>query len=70
MSEAILKALMQLFALITKQDGGINPQEIEYVNNFLVQQIGVDSAPEYLQLYLDTAKEPASGSGSDIKSIR
>ena len=65
MSEAILKALMQLFALITKQDGGINPREIDYVNNFLVQQIGVDSAPEYLQLYLDTAKEPASGSGSE-----
>ena len=57
MSEEILKALMQLFALITKQDGGISQQEIDYVNRFLVQQIGVDSAREYLQLYKDTASE-------------
>ena len=57
MSEEILKALMQLFALITKQDGGISQQEIEYVNSFLVQQIGVDSAPEFLQLYKETATQ-------------
>jgi ABC-type multidrug transport system ATPase subunit len=57
MSEEILKALMQLFALITKQDGGISQQEIDYVNRFLVQQIGVESAPFYLQLYQDTARE-------------
>jgi len=57
MSEEILKALMQLFALITKQDEGISQQEIDYVNRFLIQQIGVDSAREYLQLYKDTASE-------------
>ena len=57
MSEEILKALMQLFALITKQDEGISQQEIDYVNRFLVQQIGVDSAREYLQLYKDTAED-------------
>ncbi len=57
MSEEILKALMQLFALITKQDGGIGQKEIDYVNRFLVQQIGVDSAKEYLQLYKETAEE-------------
>ena len=51
MSEEILKALMQLFALITKQDGGIGEKEIAYVNRFLVQQIGVESAREYLELY-------------------
>jgi len=57
MSEEILKALMQLFALITKQDGGIGQKELDYVNRFLVQQIGVDSAPEYLQLYKDTSEQ-------------
>ncbi len=56
MSEEILKALMQLFALITKQDGGIGEKEIDYVNRFLIQQIGVESAREYLQLYRDTAE--------------
>jgi len=60
MSEEILKALMQLFALITKQDGGISQQEIDYVNRFLVQQIGVDSAREYLNLYKDTAEGPGT----------
>ena len=60
MSEEILKALMQLFALITKQDGGISQQEIDYVNRFLVQQIGVDSSREYLQLYKDTAEDSDS----------
>ena len=57
MSEEILRALMQLFALITKQDGGIGEKEIEYVNRFLVHQIGVDSAREYLQIYKETAGE-------------
>ena len=57
MSEEILKALMQLFALITKQDGGIGQKEIDYVNRFLVQQIGVDSAVAYLKLYKDTAED-------------
>lgn len=73
MSEAILKALMQLFALITKQDGGISQQEIDYVNKFLVQQIGVDSAREYLQLYKDTAEEaeaPKKKLTSVLDSVR
>ncbi|HER09459.1 MAG TPA: ATP-binding cassette domain-containing protein, partial [Bacteroides sp.] len=56
MSEEILRALMQLFALITKQDGGIGQKEINYVDNFLVQQIGVESSREYLQLYKETAR--------------
>ncbi len=60
MSEEILKALMQLFALITKQDGGIGQKEIEYVKRFLVTQIGVHSAKEYLRLYKETAKEGAT----------
>lgn len=69
MSEEILKALMQLFALITKQDGGISRQEIDYVQRFLVQQIGVDSAEEYLQLYRDTAEEPDFGKASEKKKL-
>lgn len=57
MSEEILRALMHLFALITKQDGGIGEKELEYVKRFLVQQIGVDSSGEYLQIYRETAGE-------------
>lgn len=46
-----------MFALITKQDGVISQQEIDYVNRFLVQQIGVDSAQEYLQLNMGSAED-------------
>ena len=41
MSEEILKALMQLFALITKQDGGIGQKETDYVKRFLEQVAGL-----------------------------
>lgn len=68
MSEEILKALMQLFALITKQDGGIGEKEIAYVNRFLVQQIGVDSAKQYLQLYKETSVDPISPPRQSIET--
>ncbi|MBN1131766.1 MAG: ATP-binding cassette domain-containing protein [Bacteroidales bacterium] len=55
MSEEILKALMQLFAIIIKQDGGIEEKEKEYVRNFLNQQIGVESSEAYFRLFLETA---------------
>ncbi len=69
MSEEILKALMQLFALITKQDGGIGQKETEYVRRFLEQQIGVDSASDYLQLYLKTAEKDEKSSGKKLTSV-
>lgn len=34
MSEEILKALMELFALIVKQDGGMLASERDYVKTF------------------------------------
>jgi ABC-type multidrug transport system ATPase subunit len=57
MSEEILRALMELFAIIIKQDGGLSEQEKEYVHSFLVQQIGLESAEEYFDLFLQTATE-------------
>jgi len=39
MSEELLKALMQLFAIIAKQDGGVEVKEREFVKMFLEQQI-------------------------------
>ncbi len=43
MSEEILKALMELFALIVKQDGGILISEREYVSDFLNKQLTRES---------------------------
>jgi ABC-type multidrug transport system ATPase subunit len=51
MSEEILKALMELFALIVKQDAGILLNEREYVSGFLTKQLSKDGVTEYLALF-------------------
>jgi ABC-type multidrug transport system ATPase subunit len=51
MSEEILKALTQLFAIITKQDGGVTPNERQFVINFFQTELDQDSVKEYLELY-------------------
>lgn len=51
MSEEILKALTQLFAIITKQDGGVTERERLYVINFFQTELDQDSVKEYLDLY-------------------
>ncbi len=53
MSEEILKALMQLFAIIAKQDVGLSTNERVYVENFLRQQLNESSVKEYLALFDD-----------------
>lgn len=53
MSEEILKALTQLFAIITKQDGGVSINERQFVINFFHAELDRDSVKEYLQLYDD-----------------
>lgn len=51
MSEEILKALTQLFAIITKQDGGVTEKERNFVIRFFQQELDQDSVKEYLELY-------------------
>jgi ABC-type multidrug transport system ATPase subunit len=51
MSEEILKALTQLFAIITKQDGGVSINERQFVINFFHAELDRDTVNEYLQLY-------------------
>ncbi len=51
MSEEILKALTQLFAIITKQDGGVTEKERQYVITFFQTELDKDSINEYLKLY-------------------
>ncbi|MDH5380326.1 MAG: ATP-binding cassette domain-containing protein [Cyclobacteriaceae bacterium] len=51
MSEEILKALTQLFAIITKQDGGVTDNERAFVINFFKQELDQDSVNEYIGLY-------------------
>jgi ABC-type multidrug transport system ATPase subunit len=51
MSEEILKALTQLFAIITKQDGGVTENERQFVINFFKSELDQDTIKEYLDLY-------------------
>jgi len=51
MSEEILKALMKLFAIIAKQDGGVEDSEIDFVESFLTTQLSADYVEEYLGLF-------------------
>ena len=60
MSEEILKALMQLFAIISKQDGGTTAQERKYVEDFLISQRSEDDVAEYLALFDKSAKTKKS----------
>lgn len=51
MSEEILKALIRLFAIISKQDGGVTEGERDYVIAFFKQQLGHDDIKQYITLY-------------------
>ena len=67
MSEEILKALMQLFALIIKQDGGMLSSEREYVVSFLEKQLSHDSVNEYLELF-DRDVGPLMDNAPDVEN--
>ena len=70
MSEEILKALTQLFAIITKQDGGVTEKERSYVINFFKSELDQDSVKEYLELYdkfADYGKEEEEGDEVKVK---
>ena len=51
MSEEILKALTELFAIIAKQDGVVTEKERDFVVNFFKQQLDQASIPEYMNLF-------------------
>ena len=61
MSEEILKALTQLYAIITKQDGGVTEKERDFVITIFREDLDQDSIKEYLALYdefVGYGKEP------------
>ncbi|WP_439181960.1 ATP-binding cassette domain-containing protein [Carboxylicivirga taeanensis] len=63
MSEEILKALMQLFGLIAKQDGGVEANETEYVRVFLEQQLNAEAVEEYYSLFLKFSRDSKLAKG-------
>ncbi len=71
MSEEILKALTQLFAIITKQDEGVTVTERNFVIQFFEQELDRDSVTEYVELYDeyigDNKNSNADGEGKKKK---
>lgn len=71
MSEEILKALMQLFAILARQDGILIENHEAYVFNFLSSQLSADRVKEYLVIYntfLNDAKPEVSGQDEKEKN--
>jgi len=69
MSEEILKALIRLFAVISKQDGGVTEGERDYVKAFFRQQLGHDDIEKYTALYDTYTGYGQEGSKATITSI-
>lgn len=68
MSEEILKALMQLFGLIAKQDGGVESNETEYVKTFLAQQLNAEAVNEYFNLFINYTSDERQSRQTDEES--
>lgn len=70
MSEEILKALTQLFAVVSKQDGGVSEAERNFVIRFFEQELDRKRLSEYVALYDQYAEfgvdvEDKKGKGSE-----
>ena len=63
MSEEILKALMQLFAIIYKQDNGDEDVQNNYVKEFLLSQISLERFDIYYNQYTDYINAESSETG-------
>ena len=79
MSEEILKALMQLFAIIAKQDTGASASFVNFVESFLKNQVSKDKVSEYLTLFesflvekkeKDTASEEVASDKPKLTSVK
>jgi ABC-type multidrug transport system ATPase subunit len=74
MSEEVLIALMQLFAIIAKQDEGVEATEITFVQKFLSQQLSAEAAVSYFDMFNtiaeDEKKRSAKRLTSTLESVR
>lgn len=73
MSEEILRAMMELFALIVKQDCGMLQGERDYVSAFLSKQLTHKSADEFMMLFLKNSgplRQKENRASSGIASVR
>lgn len=67
MSEEILKALMQLFAIIAKQDDAVSDNERLFVERFLKQQLNPEMVAEYYALFESFISDGSQDGGEEKK---
>ena len=70
MSEEILKALMQLFAIIAKQDQGVEHNELAFVENFLTAQLSEEVVKEHLTRFKQDVEKKKGKRVSVNESVR
>lgn len=69
MSEEILKALMQLFAIISKQDGGGNEVHDQFVKDMLNSRVSADRVDLFFAQYEDYKNQQQTTS-SEVTSVK
>lgn len=70
MSEEILDALMQFFAIISKQDDGVMDSEVEYVRSFLVSQLNAEKVESYMQYFNEKAGVDKKDTEKKLTSVK
>jgi ABC-type multidrug transport system ATPase subunit/uncharacterized tellurite resistance protein B-like protein len=73
MSEEILKALTRLYAIISKQDGGVTEKERDFVITIFNEDLDQDSIHEYLALYdefVEYGKEVDKSAKKKLTSVK
>jgi ABC-type multidrug transport system ATPase subunit len=63
---------MQLFAIIAKQDAGVETTQVDYVKNFLQQQLNDNEVKEYFTLFMQYSglKDDDKGGEEEEKKTR
>jgi ABC-type multidrug transport system ATPase subunit len=51
MSKEILETLVRLFALISRQDGGVTQEEYDFVKDYLIAELNEELANEYVKRF-------------------
>ncbi|MBC8081494.1 MAG: ATP-binding cassette domain-containing protein, partial [Gorillibacterium sp.] len=69
MSEEILKALTQLFAIISKQDDGVTEEERDFVIRFFQQELDQDSIKEYVEFFDQVSGYNVQGTEEEAKRL-
>ena len=74
MSEEILKAIAQLFAIISKQDDGVEESEREFTISLLRQYVSEEICQEYIQIFDKKSdylkKKEKENTGDDNSEIK